>query len=154
MSASDKLSFTIRRPSPPSRASSTGADSDFKIPALPRHLAQDSAPGSPLSRSRTSSPPARYHGPDSSDEDDEPQDELVSAFDAMGAQRCVHSLRSTLQPSQLTSVFFHNLSHSSLHQSKKVPQGPLVIPALQSRDWREVARKRRGTERYKPPTAV
>ncbi|KAF7362129.1 Pre-mRNA-splicing factor spp2 [Mycena venus] len=150
-----KVSFTIRRPTPVSRDASSGPESDpnFKIPALPRHLAQDSAPGSPLSRSRTSSPPARYHDPDSSDEDDEPQDELVSAFDAMGAQRCVPSLRSTLQPSQLTSVFFHNLSHPSLHKSKKVPQGPLVIPALKNRDWRELARKRRSAAQFVPESA-
>ncbi|KAJ7350348.1 DExH-box splicing factor binding site-domain-containing protein [Mycena albidolilacea] len=123
-----KVSFTVRRPTPVSRDASSGpeSDSNFKIPALPRHLAQDSAPGSPLSRSRTSSP-ARYHEPDSSDEDDEPQDELVSAFDAMGAQR--------------------------LHKSKKVPQGPLVIPALKNRDWRELARKRRSASQFVPESA-
>lgn len=149
-----KVSFTVRRPTPVSRDASSGpeSDSNFKIPALPRHLAQDSAPGSPLSRSRTSSP-ARYHDPDSSDEDDEPQDELVSAFDAMGAQRCVPSPRSTPQPSQLTSVFFHDFSRSSLHKSKKVPQGPLVIPALKNRDWRELARKRRSAAQFVPESA-
>ncbi|KAJ7928530.1 DExH-box splicing factor binding site-domain-containing protein [Mycena leptocephala] len=121
-----KVSFTIRRPTPVSRDASSGPESDsaFKIPALPRHLAQDSAPGSPLSRSRTSSPPARHQEADSSDEDDEPQDELVTAFDAMGAQR--------------------------LHKSKKVPQGPLVIPALKNRDWRELARKRRSASQFVP----
>ncbi|KAJ6593615.1 DExH-box splicing factor binding site-domain-containing protein [Mycena capillaripes] len=124
-----KVSFTIRRPTPVSRDASSGPESDsaFRIPALPRHLAQDSAPGSPLSRSRTSSPPARYHEPDSSDEDDEQQDELVTAFDAMGAQR--------------------------LHKSKKVPQGPLVIPALKNRDWRELARKRRSASQFVPESA-
>ncbi|KAJ6497799.1 DExH-box splicing factor binding site-domain-containing protein [Mycena sanguinolenta] len=123
-----KVSFTIRRPTPVSRDASSGPDSDtnFRVPALPRHLAQDSAPGSPLSRSRTSSP-ARYHEPDSSDEEDEAQDELVSAFDAMGAQR--------------------------LHPSKKVPQGPLIIPALKNRDWRELARKRRSAGQFVPDSA-
>ncbi|KAF7375918.1 Pre-mRNA-splicing factor spp2 [Mycena sanguinolenta] len=123
-----KVSFTIRRPTPVSRDASSGPDSDtnFRAPALPRHLAQDSAPGSPLSRSRTSSP-ARYHEPDSSDEEDEAQDELVSAFDAMGAQR--------------------------LHPSKKVPQGPLIIPALKNRDWRELARKRRSAGQFVPDSA-
>ncbi|KAJ7232784.1 DExH-box splicing factor binding site-domain-containing protein [Mycena haematopus] len=123
-----KVSFTIRRPTPVSRDASSGPDSDpnFKLPALPRHLAQDSAPGSPLSRSRNSSP-ARYHEPDSSDEEDETQDELVSAFDAMGAQR--------------------------LHKSKKVPQGPLIIPALKNRDWRELARKRRSAAQFVPESA-
>ncbi|KAJ6495653.1 DExH-box splicing factor binding site-domain-containing protein [Mycena vitilis] len=124
-----KVSFTIRRPTPVSRDASSGPESDsgFKIPALPRHLAQDSAPGSPLSRSRAPSPPARYDEPDSSDEDDEQQDELVTAFDAMGAQR--------------------------LHKSKKVPQGPLVIPALKNKDWRELARKRRSASQFVPESA-
>ncbi|KAJ7502864.1 DExH-box splicing factor binding site-domain-containing protein [Mycena galericulata] len=126
-----KVSFTIRRPTPLSRDTSSGPESDspgFKVPALPRHLTQDSAPGSPLSRSRTSSPPARYHDADSSDEDDDGmQDELVTGFDAMGAQR--------------------------LHKSKKVPQGPLVIPALINRDWRELARKRRSASQFVPESA-
>ncbi|KAJ7039183.1 DExH-box splicing factor binding site-domain-containing protein [Mycena alexandri] len=125
-----KVSFTIRRPTPVSRDASSGPESDsstFRIPALPRHLTQDSAPGSPLSRSRNSSPPARYPEPDSSDEDDEQQDELVTGFDAMGAQR--------------------------LHKSKKVPQGPLVIPALKNRDWRELARKRRSASQFVPESA-
>ncbi|KAJ7124999.1 DExH-box splicing factor binding site-domain-containing protein [Mycena epipterygia] len=135
-----KVSFTIRRPTPVSRDASSGPESDpstFKVPALPRHLTQDSAPGSLLSRSRTSSPPASYHDPDSSDEDDDQQDELVTGFDAMGAQR----------------FFFHNLSHSSLHKSKKVPQGPLIIPALKNRDWRELARKRRSASQFVPESA-
>ncbi|KAJ6558476.1 DExH-box splicing factor binding site-domain-containing protein [Mycena vulgaris] len=126
-----KVSFTIRRPTPVSRDASSGPESDssaFKVPALPRHLAQDSAPGSPLIRSRAPSPPARYHDPDSSDEDDDGlQDELVTGFDALGAQR--------------------------LHKSKKVPQGPLVIPALKNRDWRELARKRRGATQFVPESA-
>ncbi|KAJ7209644.1 DExH-box splicing factor binding site-domain-containing protein [Mycena pura] len=124
-----KVSFTIRRPTPVSRGASSGPESDpsgFKIPALPRHLAQDSAPGSPLSRSRTSSP-ARYNDPDSSDEEDEATDELVTSFDAMGAQR--------------------------LHAKKNVPQGPLVIPALKNRDWREMARKRRTGSQFVPESA-
>lgn len=32
------------------------------------------------------------------------------------------------------------------------PQGPLVIPALQNRDWREMARKRRAGLSYVPPS--
>ncbi|KAJ7714346.1 DExH-box splicing factor binding site-domain-containing protein [Mycena maculata] len=126
-----KVSFTIRRPTPVSRDASSGPESDssaFRVPALPRHLTQDSAPGSPLSRSRTSSPPATNHDLDSSDEEDDGlQDELVTSFDAMGAQR--------------------------LHKSKKVPQGPLVIPALKNRDWRELARKRRSASQFVPESA-
>ncbi|KAJ7128974.1 DExH-box splicing factor binding site-domain-containing protein [Mycena crocata] len=135
-----KVSFTIRRPTPVSRDASSGPESDssgFRVPALPRHLVQDSAPGSPLSRSRTSSPPARYQEPDSSDEEDAEQDELVSGFDAMGAQR----------------FSFHNPFVSSLHKSKKAPQGPLIIPALKNRDWRELARKRRSASQFVPDSA-
>ncbi|KAJ7647547.1 DExH-box splicing factor binding site-domain-containing protein [Roridomyces roridus] len=129
---SNKVSFTIRRPTPVSRDASSGPESDssgFKVPAIPRHLTQDSAPGSPLSRSRTSSPPATPHDPDSSDDEgDGMQDELVTSFDALnGAQRCVYS----------TSL----------------PQGPLVIPALKNRDWREMARKRRSASQFVPDSA-
>ncbi|CAK5265607.1 unnamed protein product [Mycena citricolor] len=119
-----KVSFTVRRPSPVSRGASSGPDSDsgFKIPALPRHLAQDSTPGSPLSRSHTSSPATRYD--DDSSDDDEEQDELVTSFDAMGAQR--------------------------LRPPKKTPQGPLIIPAQKNKDWRELAKKRRGANQFVP----
>ncbi|KAF5388824.1 hypothetical protein D9757_005624 [Collybiopsis confluens] len=127
--SSQKVSFTVRRrPTPVSRATSSGPESDsgssFKIPALPRHLNDSSTPGSPLARSGTSSP---YHDRDSdSDEDDQAQDELVTGFDNFGVQR--------------------------LHERRK-PQGPLVIPALKNRDWREAARKRRTLSQYVPESA-
>ncbi|KAK0504652.1 DExH-box splicing factor binding site-domain-containing protein [Armillaria luteobubalina] len=131
--SAQKVSFTVRRPTPVSRASS-GADSDssFKVPSLPHHKLSrhlnDSSPGSPLARSATSSPRpvAEYYDgqPDSSDEDDEEQDELVTAFDRFGAQRA--------------------------HKPKKAHQGPLVIPALKNKDWRELARKRRSANQYVP----
>ncbi|PBK91605.1 hypothetical protein ARMGADRAFT_1054263 [Armillaria gallica] len=131
--SAQKVSFTVRRPTPVSRASS-GADSDssFKVPSLPHHRVSrhlnDSSPGSPLARSANSSPrPAAgyYDGqPDSSDEDDEEQDELVTAFDRFGAQR--------------------------VNKPKKTHQGPLVIPALKNKDWRELARKRRSANQYVP----
>ncbi|TFK74563.1 hypothetical protein BDN72DRAFT_664676 [Pluteus cervinus] len=127
---STKVSFTVRRPSPVSRAPSSGGDSDassgFKVPSLPRHLRNpnESTPGSPLARSGSNSPsPA-----DSSDEeDDELQDELVTGFDRFGVQRVT---------------------------KKKQKEGPLVIPALKNKDWREVARKRRGQDIYVPPSAA
>ncbi|KAJ3810229.1 DExH-box splicing factor binding site-domain-containing protein [Lentinula aff. lateritia] len=126
--SAQKVSFTIRRPSPTSRAPSSGPESDsgssFKIPALPRHLTNDSSvPGSPLARSGTSSP---YYDDSDSDQDGEVQDELVTGFDKFGVQR--------------------------LHERKK-PQGPLVIPALQNRDWREAARRRRTLNQYVPESA-
>ncbi|KAF8893907.1 hypothetical protein BD779DRAFT_1504080, partial [Infundibulicybe gibba] len=135
--STQKVSFTIRRPTPVSRAESSGADSDggssFKAPALPRHMINDSTPGSPLARSLTSSPnpdQEQYHSqePDSSDEeDDKLQDELVTGFDKFGVQR--------------------------LNQAKKVKQAPLVIPALKNRDWRDLARKRRSAAQYVPASA-
>lgn len=95
-----KVSFTVRRPTPVSRASSTGASSDggssFKVPALPRHLTNDSVPGSPLGRhgdgggSRGGSPKVKartYDERDSSDEDEVIEDELVTGFDQFGVQR-------------------------------------------------------------------
>ncbi|KAK0485917.1 DExH-box splicing factor binding site-domain-containing protein [Armillaria novae-zelandiae] len=131
--SAQKVSFTVRRPTPVSRASS-GADSDssFKVPSLPHHKLSrhlnDSSPGSPLARSANSSPrpvTGYYDGqPDSSDEDDEEQDELVTAFDRFGAQRA--------------------------NKPKKTHQGPLVIPALKNKDWRELARKRRSANQYIP----
>jgi hypothetical protein len=94
--ALNKVSFTVRRPTPESRATSIGLDSDdtrFKLPALPRHIIQDnsagnSTPGSPL---RGNSP--KRNAPDSADSSDEddgqPPDELVTGFDRFGVQRCV-----------------------------------------------------------------
>ncbi|CCL99577.1 uncharacterized protein FIBRA_01595 [Fibroporia radiculosa] len=153
--ASSKVSFTIRRPTPVSRASS-GNDSDsssFKVPALPRHLANGngSTPGSPLARSAPASPSptSRAHADrDSSDEDEGLDDELVTGFDQFGVQRCVSSLFNLLRPdSQLTVVWSY-----SLHEKKKEPEGPLVIPALKNKDWREMARKRKAL--YVPPSAA
>ena len=149
MSSSNKVSFTVRRPTPASRAASSGSDSTFKLPALPRHLADpdDSASGSPLARSAASSP-------DSSDEEDEElQDELLTSFDQIAVQRCVdlslpnHSCLNSHKLSNTSSPF-----HSSA-KKRKSDNGPLVIPALQNKDWRAVARKRRGAAQYVPASA-
>ncbi|KAF8837716.1 hypothetical protein BDN67DRAFT_972567 [Paxillus ammoniavirescens] len=142
---SSKVSFTIRRPTPISRPSSSGPESDcqFKVPALPRHLASggNSVTGSPLAGSpRTYSSredsdddsenglvfPNGFglrevvsHHTDSSDEEDEKvEDELVSGFDQFGVKR-LHAKR------------------------KKAPEEPLVIPSQPNPDWREAARRRR-----------
>jgi hypothetical protein len=150
MSNTGNVSFTIRRPSPVSRASSTSADSDFKIPALPRHLsANNSTPGSPLRRESPKPKSRTYDERDSSDEDEAIEDELVTGFDQFGVQRCVPllSLRSARADPQLTAAFFAD----SLHEKPK-PQGPLVIPAQKNRDWRELARKRKNL--YVPPSAA
>ncbi|KAH9852206.1 DExH-box splicing factor binding site-domain-containing protein [Lenzites betulinus] len=122
-SAPAKVSFTVRRPTPVS-----DSDSSFKVPTLPRHLSGTSTPNSPLARSTPPSPKHRsrtYTERDSSDEGSGPEDELVTGFDQFGVQR--------------------------LHEKPK-PQGPLVIPALKNKDWRELARKRK--QLYVPPSAA
>ena len=151
MSAS-KVSFTIRRPTPVSRAPSSGPDSDsasFKLPSIPRRLASGGrSTGSPLPRSATSSPRPKqplaydpYHSDEGGDDDDDVQDELVTGFDQFGVQRCVFSITRP-SPRILNSRQYRLENSSSLHAKPK-PQGPLVIPALQNRDWREFARKRK-----------
>ena len=155
---STKVSFTIRRPTPESRAPSAGPDSDdprFKVPALPRHLVSDhsagnSTPGSPLAGSspKRSAPDSA----DSSDEDDNgPTDELVTGFDRFGVQRCVPTVSPAgCRGPQLTIAALIN--HRAAPKPK--PQGPLVIPALKNRDWRELARRRRAGangKMYVPP---
>lgn len=158
-STAPKVSFTIRRASPKSRATSSGPDSDnlsFKVPPLPRHITNDSVPGSPLACSANAFPKLKsrtYEERDSSDEDDDGiNDELVTGFDRFGVRRCVSSFRRSLDlsGSQLTSgrfCFIH-----SLHEKKKL-QGPLIIPSLKNKDWRELARKRKAINRYVPASA-
>ncbi|KAH9060077.1 DExH-box splicing factor binding site-domain-containing protein [Lactarius vividus] len=113
---STKVSFTVRRPTPESRAPSAGPDSDdprFKVPALPRHLINDHSAGN--------------SSPGTTKTENGPTDELVTGFDRFGVQR------ATPRPE---------------------PQGPLVIPALKNRDWRELARRRRAGangQMYVPP---
>lgn len=155
MAAPQKVSFTVRRPTPVSRAASSGPDSDtsFKAPSLPRHLqsAEPTPLGSPLARSEADSP---HYGDDSSDEDDEIQDELVTGFDRFGVQRCVNSFPSRLQSSQLTKAPSDcSLLHRLHEDKKKKKQEPLVIPALKNKDWRELARKRRSAQQYVPISA-
>ncbi|KAI0754431.1 DExH-box splicing factor binding site-domain-containing protein, partial [Daedaleopsis nitida] len=121
-----KVSFTVRRPTPVPRGDSDSDSSTFKVPTLPRHLSGTNTPNSPLARSAPPTPKSRtYSERDSSDEGSEGEDELVTAFDQFGAQR--------------------------LHEKPK-PQGPLVIPALKNKDWRELARKRK--QLYVPPSAA
>lgn len=161
--AAQKVSFTVRRPTPVSRTASSGADSDsgaFKVPSLPRHLANtnDSTPGSPLARSTTASPKQDdvYHNGElassDEDEDDRFQDELVTGFDRFGVQRCVSVSSIFSQSCQLTKGTYDH-SFPSLHRDKKPKQGPLVIPALENRDWRALARKRRSGTQYVPASA-
>jgi G-patch domain len=148
---SSKVSFTVRRPSPISRETSSGPDSDsqpFKIPAIPRHLNGNSSnPGSPLARSAAPSPKRSFIDRDSSDEDEEVEDELVTGFDRFGVRRCVISSPTRRSGSQLTAVI-----EFSLHEKQK-PQGPLVIPALKNRDWRELAKRRKTNEMFVPASA-
>ncbi len=147
---STKVSLTIRRPTPESRATSAGPDSDdprFKVPALPRHLISGNstpAVGSP----KRSAPESA----DSGDEDDNgPTDELVTGFDRFGVRRCViTSSPSGCRRPQLTIA--SAINHRATPRPE--PQGPLVIPSLKNRDWRELARRRRAGANgrmYVPP---
>ncbi|PPQ93671.1 hypothetical protein CVT25_012730 [Psilocybe cyanescens] len=156
---SSKVSFTIRRPTPVSRATSSGPDSDagssFKVPKLPDHISngEPTPLGSPLARSQDSPPPRNLgtedHTYESSSESSSNEDELVTGFDKFGVQRCVRFSSGRMQLFQLTTAPFK----SSLNGEKKVNK-PLVIPALRNKDWRELARKRRGATQYVPPSAV
>ena len=150
MTSTPAVSFTVRRPSPVSRGGSSGADSDgpsFKVPALPKHLRNGgSTPGSPLAQgdSAASSPKRSYDSVDSSDEEGETQDELISGFDRFGVQRCVKFSRYLEFGPQLTEAFDYSL------REKPKPKGPLVIPALKNRDWRALAKKRKTAQMYVP----
>ncbi|KAG6857759.1 hypothetical protein H0H87_004175 [Tephrocybe sp. NHM501043] len=156
--AAEKVSFTIRRPTPLSRAPSSGPDSDapsYKVPSLPRHLvdSRGSTPGSPLARSSTSSPSSYApHDPDSSDDDDDEKDELVTGFDRFGVRRCVDSTLLSSQSNQLTAVVYLDMFHR-VGKDRPTKAAPLVIPALKNRDWRDLARKRRSAAQYVPPSA-
>jgi len=149
LTMSSNVSFTIRRPTPVSRATSSGPESDpgssFKVPPLP-----PPSRGSPLVRSQTSSPhPQTERIVDSSDEDSAAEDELVTGFDRFGVQRCVSFVPRGTQCFQLTIA----PARIRLSGKKKVSK-PLVIPALKNKDWREVARKRRNATQYVPPSAA
>jgi hypothetical protein len=88
---------------------------------------------------------------DSSDEEDEQVDEIVTGFDQFGVQRCVSvSTAQQCRPGpQLTKATCSG--QYRLHEKKK--EGPLVIPALANRDWREVARKRKAGDIFVPEGA-
>ncbi|KAG6897716.1 hypothetical protein C0992_011926 [Termitomyces sp. T32_za158] len=133
----EKVSFTIRRPTPVSRAPSSGPDSDAPHYKRPRHIQHH-----PLARSLTASP-----NPDSSDEDDDLKDELVTGFDRFGVRRCVDPTPLVSQSIQLTKVFCR------VEKARPEKTGPLVIPALKNRDWRDLARKRKTITQYVPPSA-
>jgi hypothetical protein len=129
------VSFTVRRPS---SLSSRSSDHPSHRP-------------SPLSRT------PEYSREDDDDDDDENdddsvQDELVTGFDAFGVQRSVPSLFSPLH-SQLTQAP-RIVNLHSLHKPNNVDNGPLVIPMMENRDWREMARKRRSANQYVPASAA
>lgn len=117
-----------------SPAEASGRGPNFKIPALPRHLSNaynDSTPlGSPLTRSEAASPQPHVNPDyDSSDEEDEElQDQLVTGFDKFGVERADGRSR------------------------KPKKEEPLVISALKNKDWRAIARKRRGLK-YVPESS-
>ena len=100
MSTDSMVSFTVRRPTPVSRQSSSGPESDregsFKVPALPRHISgggsSRSTPQSPLIKESTPNKRhelSKFDDEDSSDEGEGAVDEIVTGFDQFGVQRCV-----------------------------------------------------------------
>ncbi|THH10806.1 hypothetical protein EW145_g1066, partial [Phellinidium pouzarii] len=151
--APSKVSFTVRRPTPISRQGSSGLDSDqestFKVPALPRHLTQNgrSTPASPLANGKLKRKVSVEN--DSSDEEEEDVDEIVTGFDQFGVQRCVLFSQHLKAGFKLTVAPFS----ASLVEKKK-DDGPLIIPALANRDWREVARKRKAAEMFVPASGA
>ena len=160
MSVAQKVSFTVRRPTPVSRAASSGPESDsssFKVPSLPRHLRTVDFPpsGSPLAHTGPNSPESNvFDGFSDEEDEDVVQDELVTGFDKFGVERCVNSFPHFLQSSQLTEVLIDATWLTRLHENrKKKQQEPLVIPALKNKDWRELARKRRSAQQYIPSSA-
>jgi len=159
------LSFTVRRPTPPSHVVS-GNDSDgsvFKVPALPSRLASSNnssnAP-SPLSKSQTLNPngkrPASAFDDDSdSGPEDHVVEELVVGFDAMGAERCVSFGFFTAREGQGTAHCSPKFSLTPFPRAGGRPvktNAPLVIAPLPNRDWRAVVKKNRnhGIPSYVP----
>lgn len=171
------VSFTVRRPTPVSRPSSSGPESDgpFRVPALPRHLASagSSATGSPLAGS-----PRTLGSRENSDDDDQTgivfandfgadndthpsdssdDDNLVASFKQPGGQRCVLCTRASCSIEVDSQKLSHLTWYSSFYQKKKkasVPEAPLVIPSKPNPDWREAARKcRAACSRVQPHTS-
>ncbi|KAF8434136.1 DExH-box splicing factor binding site-domain-containing protein [Boletus edulis BED1] len=128
------VSFTVRRPTPVSRPSSSGPESDgpFKIPALPRHLASagSSATGSPLAGS-----PRTFSREDS---DDDGETGIVFA-NRFGADDASHNVDSSDEEDLIAS------GQRFPRKNTKAPaqEGPLVIPTRPNPDWREAAKRRR-----------
>ncbi|KAJ3499905.1 hypothetical protein NMY22_g19448 [Coprinellus aureogranulatus] len=136
----EKVSFTIRRPTPPesrgmSPAESSGRGPNFKIPALPRHLSNlstDSTPlGSPLTQSEAPSPqPYLNQDYNSSDEeeDEELQDQLVTGFDRFGVERIDARVDPTPDPPS-TSIRSRLRSHTSAASTAASTGDPHHPPA-------------------------
>jgi len=159
------MSFTVRRPTPPSRMT-PGNDSDgpvFKVPALPSRLASSNnssnAP-SPLSKFQTLNsngkrPASAFDGDSDSGPEDNVVEELVVGFDAMGAQRCVSFGLCTAREGQDTPHRSPKSSFTSFLRAGGRPvkkDEPLVIAPLPNRDWRAVVKKNRnhGIPSYVP----
>ncbi|KAG8783916.1 hypothetical protein FRC15_004301 [Serendipita sp. 397] len=130
--------FLIRRPTPASNDGSDVESKVFKVPAIPQRLQdQRSRSGSPLNPNGK----RKLNFDDSDEEEDKETEELVIGFDAMGAQRWVGYL-----PSQNASSYSSPKSPFGINSAKESPKqsGPPIIPALPNRDWKAIARQRRG----------
>ncbi|KAG8911835.1 hypothetical protein FRC01_005453, partial [Tulasnella sp. 417] len=149
-----RVSFTVRRPSPvSSRQSSAGPETNaatptpsFRIPPPPRQQAGYSTAPSRLKYEQT-----EQEEVDSSDEEDPEAAELVSGFDSMGVQRWVNLFSCTKELTQSRTNNQHLLRHRVKPLAKT--NGPLVIPALKNRDWRQLARQRQAANGYIPDSA-
>ncbi|KAF8443919.1 DExH-box splicing factor binding site-domain-containing protein [Boletus edulis BED1] len=134
------VSFTVRRSTPVSRPSSSRLESDrpFKIPALPRHLANagSSATGSPLAGyPRTFSPPEN--------EDDDEETGIVFA-NRFGADDASHHTDSSDEENLIASSILASGQRFPWKKTKAPAQeAPLVVPTRPNPDWREAAKRRR-----------
>lgn len=147
------VSFTVRRPTPPSHVVS-GNDSDgsvFKVPALPSRLTSGSNTPSRLSKSQTLNsngkrPANAFDGDSDSGPEDHVVEELVVGFDAMGAERCVSFAFDTALEGQSTAHRSPKFSFTPSLRAGGRPvkkDAPLVIAPLPNRDWRAVVKKNR-----------
>ncbi|KAG8936181.1 hypothetical protein FRC02_004209 [Tulasnella sp. 418] len=89
---SDRLSFKVRRPSPLSRQSSNGPDSEagtpsFRIPPPPNKSLNLPPTYKGDSSKRRFAGQTFHHNNSDSDEEDETADELITGFDELGVQR-------------------------------------------------------------------
>lgn len=128
--------------------SSSAPSLSFRIQAPARVSSPLARPSDP----RVARPRAWAAGDDNDSSDDEPQrtDELVTGFDARGLTRSVSHL---LLPAPCNALPVLQAEPPSTRRKDAGPKkaGPLVIPSLPNKDWRQAAGgKRKKKDRYIP----